>query len=651
MKHILHYSEKSDSELISKYFQDKEQVIASVFTVENFTWEANLLNSVESVLSENLAFDLHFDMIIDGGQEAIQEYYRQISVGSNSILEKAKRYTSDLTTINESLDLLKQQLKQRALHFLNEQTASLGGLDIINQVNQLLTKPVSAPATGISAPATGISAPAAPSELDSAFDNVLGTQKPASAEGDWSSWSGVYTKIKNLLSAITEGGSPIGILHLLLDLASFVPAIGPLFDIINSCIYFYRGNQPNAPKGMWLLGTISLISGVTFGAGQVFKGLKFGAKSTAEVIEQMAKGGSRAGIEALSKVPAKEKGVVVKLLSFIARNVGVALGKATSLLGKSTEKIIGKLSSYIPFIGKPLEKVFGMIGTTLTKYGEKMAKFSKDFAEVEKGVLKGGAKEGAEIAAKNSVKKMLGKGGIMEVDAKGVVTVLDSSGKEIGRFSKEVLTSPELWGRKAPGLFGKGEEKVAAGYFNGATKASEMSVLAGATRLLKGAAKATGNVAKLMILLGKQAIKVMFGEEALADNKYTEKELEYWGNSAFNSYMDNLRKKQEKETGAVYKPDVILDSSEKEAFEHITKYQQNYAKLTGQPDIITVVYDKYGSQDTENQFKDFWGSVAEGKVKRDGAKDKIEHNSDKESSNESFIRMKHITSFSKFHLR
>jgi hypothetical protein len=97
--------------------------------------------------------------------------------------------------------------------------------------------------------------------------------------------------------------------------------------------------------------------------------------------------------------------------------------------------------------------------------------------------------------------------------------------------------------------------------------------------------------------------------------------------------LEFLKKKEE--TGAVYVPSLDLDSSEKEVFDRVTNYQNNYAKLFGERTLIPVIYNKYGNEDVEEEFADLWKEIGEGSVK-------------KEKVTESLSPLRYIIPYSKF---
>ena len=80
--------------------------------------------------------------------------------------------------------------------------------------------------------------------------------------------------------------------------------------------------------------------------------------------------------------------------------------------------------------------------------------------------------------------------------------------------------------------------------------------------------------------------------------KWSKKEVEGHGNGAFNDWINRKLKEEREKTGAVYVPALNLDSQDQEVVDRITDYQNHFAKLHGQPNIMQVVtktYDKEGA--------------------------------------------------------
>lgn len=635
MKYIAPYGAQPEPvALINEYFKGNEHIFASVLTFENIEWEAKMLNLAEMSIPENLVFDLHLDMILNQGTKAVTNYYKELISGKNEILEQAKikLKVPNSTKINEAAEIFRLRVKDRLTTLLTEQAAA--ALSLTNPFGGLAASlmggvpPVTAPAT----PATPTTSAAragqiagTPEEFDAALAGGAATQN---SEG------GVFGFLKNLYYGITEDGSSIGILHLVLDILGLLPgAYGAIADIINAIIYFIRGK--------WLLGCISLIAALVFGAGDMIKLLKPGAKAAEPVIAAIIKGGGKGGGEILAKLPAKESGPAIKLLRFIAKNVVEALGKATDMLGKFFEVFIAKVVGWIPFIGKPLKGFFETIGKAFSKQGENLGKFSKEFGEAEKVAINLAAKD-ADVA----VEAMLKDSKIaMEIDpVTNTAKIIGSDGKLLTKeFPAEHLV--KAFDKKAPGLFAVGEEKAIAKYYSSvASSNTKMLEEVGAYFLKKGWG-ATKGIGKLSLFIGKQVLKLITGIDPQKAG-YKEEEIMYQGNSAMQTFFAQEIHKQKEETGAVYLPAANFDSSEKETFDRITNYQNNYAKLFGQPSIIPVIYKKYG--DTDDQFEDFWNSVRKGTVDTPELENIATYSEKEKGVKESLSHLRYIIPYSRF---
>jgi len=622
MKHVTPYQSQPEAvQLLSQYFTGTDHIFSNILTVENIKWEAHLIDIAESVIPEQLCFDLHFDMIIAGGSKAVTQYYKGLINGKNEILEKAKLQLGGASsrTINEAAYQFNQTIKDKFVSLLTEASAdgTVNPIEFFKDKLGSLFNPAQAAQAAQVVP-LNLSPEA---EVDAA---LAGGEYSPGKDGS------TFGLLKSLWDSLTEGGSAIGILHLVLDIIGIIgdfvfPGAGAIADILNACIYFYREK--------WILGTISLIAGVIFGAGDVLKLFKPAAKSMESVMMATAKG-SRAGSEALSRVPLKERGLVVQGLRYIAKTIGGVLGTATGILGKFFDSFIAKIVGWVPFIGKPLKAFFENVGQTFVKYGDTMKNFSGGFAKVESEILVGTVKD-----ANSALNKMYKTGGKYEVDgATKLVKITDGNGKVLGEFSQEILTDPKFWGRKAPNLFRSTREMNA--YYRGIKSGNRTLGGAIATSLGKVVGKAIKNTSRLALFVGKQVIKYITDMDP-AEAGYTSEEVEYWGNSALQSWIDSELKKRKEETGAVYIPALELDSSDKETFERITNYQNEYAQMFGQPTIIPVIYNKFGNEEAEDEFDEYFEYL-----RKEANKPKDVTPKEKET-NES-VSFKHIIPFYKF---
>jgi hypothetical protein len=235
--------------------------------------------------------------------------------------------------------------------------------------------------------------------------------------------------------------------------------------------------------------------------------------------------------------------------------------------------------------------------------------------------------------ANKSIEDAVKAGGKLEVDAAGKsVEVFSKSGKSLGTYPVDVLTDPKVWNKKAPGMWKMDAPTPtqAARYTNG--------IINGVPVLSRSLAKLAGkkikSVARLTSFVGKQIIKLTTGDDWQSAG-YTESEADYYGSAAFSEWIHNELKKEKEETGATYVPALILDGADKETFDRVVKYQNNYAKLFGQPTIIPVIKEKADAK-TQKEFDEFMDAI------KKGAK-----STENKNVSES-LGLRHIISFSDF---
>ena len=636
-----HTDSYNSTELIAQYFKIHEKQIAQAISWDTISWEANSINIAESCISDSMAFDLHFDMIVNQGANAVTNYYKGLINGKNEILERAKVIVKapSVAKIDESLAQFKKAAKIKLTKMLNENTA-LGAVDSASIANfqkqftdalqavKSKVTPGQTASTGTAAPAAKIDpSTATAAEVDQALSG-------GSAKQDKD--IGIFGTVRDLWNAVTEGGSAIGILHLVLDIIGvvgdfIVPGVGAVADIINAIIYFIRGK--------WMLGVISLIAGLLFGAGDALKLLKGSAGVAEKVMMKTAEKGTKEGAEALAKVSTKEQGGVIKLLRYIAKNISGVIGKAIEMLGKFIEGFVAKMVGWIPLIGKPLKGFFEKIGQFFGRFAEKMTNFSKGFSKVESEALQLAAKE-----ADSTLEAFFKSEGEMTINAStGMVKCTDKAGNVVGKeFSAELLSNPKIMNSKFPNLFKAGEKEMIAKYYTSVSKSGSKfteNTISNLVNLKLASARAA---AKLPFFIGKQVVKLITGKP-FQDAGFKKEEVEYWGNAALQSWIQDKARKRREDTGATYIPATNLDSSDKETFDNIVKYQNTYAKLFDQPQVIPVVYDKYGRDDDE-ETKEFWDEVE----KDSKPIDKSEPAKTKKETNESVSNLKYIIPYSNF---
>jgi hypothetical protein len=576
----LNESQIQQLDALNSVFNATEPRLSKILTFDNLVNEAHALRVIESRIPESLRFDLHLDMILSKGESTVTDYYRSMSTGTNYILEAARKILPDSPAITESIESFREYLGS----MLNEESLSLGM-------------------------PTGASS----SSIDTAISG--GALQPRSG--------GFWGTLRSLWGAVTEGGSVIGIIHFIIDIIGLVgdfifPGVGVVADIINAIIYAIRGE--------WLMCAISVIAAVVIGAGDALKLVRFAAKPGQKVLATLAKeGGAKGAAEMLAKLPAKEKGGVIKLLTGIFGNLGGALGKCTSLFGQFVSAF-GKVTSYIPGLGGALKWIFDGLGKTLTNFGKSMTLCSANFKL---------ATTASKKAAAATVDATLKGGGDFVFDGPWV-KVFNKEGKQVGKYPTKQfekisgealadLTAKKAGSKEASKILYKNGDDVAK-----VTKTLESPIVQESMRkraynffdttpFWKGSRRF---VKDLPFFLGKQIYKLIFGTSWVdgASNKWSKREVLGHGNGAFNDWIDDKLKEEGKQDKIL-----ILDSDDQEVVDKVTDYQNHFAKLNNERSIMHVVTKQYDKNGPGAEFADFFDQIAKGEVTRGGAGDMVDH--------------------------
>ena len=557
---------------MNKFFETNGPLLSKVLTFDNLINEAHVLNTIESSIPESLRFDLHLDLIFNKG---VTDYYKSMSSGKNSILEAARKVFPNSQHITESIESFREYL----ISMINEEALTLA-----------------MPTDG-----STISAPL----------------EPRKGGGFWGT-------LKSIMSALTEGGSPFGILHFILDILGLVgdfiiPGAGAVIDIINAIIYFCRGE--------WLMGSISIIAAVVVGVGAGLKLLRWAAKPGQKVFGVLAKKeGAKEAAEILAKMPAKEKGGVLKLLTTIIGSIGGALGKATSLLGKFIQAFgDNRLVRLVPGLSASLKPIFDGLGTVITAFGKKVSLIGANFKLATtaakktaslniEAALKSGGKyvtDGPFVKVLNKEGKVIGKYPTSQFDnlagdaltaittkkagKKAAARILYKKGRDIKRVA-DTLSNPKIQ---------EGFRKRAYDYFGNTVWKQGMKRF---------------SIKNLTFFLGKQIYKIIFGTSWVdgANAAWSKSEVEGHGNGALNDWIDDRMGDKKNKT-------LLLDSQDQEVVDRITDYQNHFAEITGEPRIINVVTDNLEKDGPAKEFEDFFAEVAKGKVTRGGKGDMVDH--------------------------
>lgn len=163
-------------------------------------------------------------------------------------------------------------------------------------------------------------------------------------------YESLWSSVKEFLKAITEGGSAIGILHLILDLVGLIPGetigipIGTVANVINGLIYFARG--------MYFMGILSMIAAIPF--NYVGKALKIALTPFTKVLNVLGK-----GIMSADSIVIKTASAELKLAAGIEKAKQLANGlqalvkfiksvavQALKAIGKFLDPIIAPLTGF-----------------------------------------------------------------------------------------------------------------------------------------------------------------------------------------------------------------------------------------------------------------------------------------------------------------
>jgi len=555
-------------DFINAEFPKYQKQLFSTVTFENLVSEAHSLNAIESAVPSEISLGIHFDKIFESAGNRVKDYYTNLSLGKNQILEEARALGLTTQQINEAIDDFRNFIK----HKLFEEAMALG------------------------APVEGT--------MDGFGTALSGGEKKAPAAG--SKWT-ILGTLKKVWNALTEGGSVIGIIHFIIDIIGLVgdfifPGVGVVADIINAIIYAIRGK--------WMLAIISLIAAIIMGAGDGLKLFKPVAKPAEAIFVKLAKKG---GVEEAAEVLAKtgSKGPVMRFLGLLASMVGTALSKASTLLAKFIQGI-GKIVSWIPGLGGLLRPIFDGLGGILTKFGDSMSLFASNFKLLEKGAVK----ELDDLVAKNTFSRITPDGKFVEFVTKDAKVV---------RFpADDVAKAYNIVNPKNKFLFKNSKEwtQYHKAVASPAVKAAFRDRIGAFLKTRFNAETVAAFKTRLPYFIGKQIYKLIFGSDFVpGKSKWSKDEVEGHGNGAFNDFINRRIEEEKRKTGADYVPSLVLDSTDQEAFDKITDYQNHYAQISGKPSIMHVVYDKADESPDAKQFKTFFDKVAAGEVKRGGSGD------------------------------
>jgi hypothetical protein len=426
---------------------------------------------------------------------------------------------------------------------------------------------------------------------------------------------GILETLKNLLNTLTEGGTPIGILHLVLDFIGIVGdsfnlvgiPVGMVADFINAMIYFFRGK--------YILGIISLLAMIPFG-GTVALGFKGVAKSFSKPFSKLlGKGAGKEIAKESAEVLAKQSGGIFakskRFLNFIkksAASIAANISKAISFL---LESVIAKAVGWVPFIGKPLKKFF----TKIADYGKIIADNLTTFAKTVDGpIATQMTKKAAENFAKME-KALATKGGKVVKEGDHLIITAGKGAKPEKILIDEISTFSNI-SKKFPDGPMKSVLKTSddvADYYVFLSKAGGKSknyLDKVADLFVYKGLKVRG----LRSFIAKQFVKFL-GESGKALSEYEKQAMsDIVTTREINDRMNEFAKNERKRLGADYvvpyvdqllkdNPDTEL--REDELANDLQRHLNYNAKRLGLPGFPEYVYAK-AKEEKENELAEFY---------------------------------------------
>jgi len=335
--------------------------------------ETAIIARAESSIPADILIELELKLLIEKGLKGVDNHHRNLVKGKNSMINSLSNYNipkSEIARINEAFKSIPNNLKSIRL---NEDDAALSSTE---------------------------------QSTSSIIQNNLKAD-PNVPESSMASLPGMF---KSILSGLTEEGSFLGVLHLMLDivglLGDFFPPVGVIADVLNGVIYMVRAM--NGDKSKYILALISFIAAVIPFGGDILKGLfkttvagktvvKFTADymggigaagvKTADIIGTTAIHVSDDAISLLAS--AGPKGT--DALTYIAKASKKALPLAKQVLDTFFKDFLGAAVKWIPGIGKPLQRFFASIADMFDKFFKVSTKLADDvpviLSKVEMGVI------------------------------------------------------------------------------------------------------------------------------------------------------------------------------------------------------------------------------------------------------------------------
>ena len=554
------------------------------FSLESLAHECRTIDQIESLIPFETRFEIELRSILEGKKDLLLSRYRLSSSKGNPILESVLR---DLPS--GQVELLREKSKEFIQEF-----QSL-------RVNEQASIPTSV---------QGLESEYG-KDLDNVLQNIKSTTDLPSTDSD----SGIFSILKNILKAVTEDGSPIGIFQFILDIVGLVgDAFGPvglIADMLNALIYairWFMGGQKDDSM-MWLALLSFIGAFIPFGGSalsMMVKGSKAG-RETLEIITRLSSKGGTATIDsATRKLITDAAPESIKALQYIAKSTDTALNAAAKLMEDFFGKFLTAATGWLPVIGGPLKGLFTNVGKMFRVFQSKAQKLARDIPRVMDAshvdefsdFFKAASKKGARITSKGD--------DLIVTTSKGTKTLKASTlrGADLikSRFGGTM-------GSQLEKKLAKANVKMGEFYLDLLQNAKRTErVLDAARGVIKLGGKTIGLSGRLALFMGKEIIKIT-GEDPL---NISDAELEAFGYAAINGRMkDLLNKRIEEDPNIAYTVPYMDAIEDQESVDILNNTLNAQAEKFGLPEITDVVYykNKDGFENLPQDIQDFFNGV------------------------------------------
>lgn len=625
--------------IVTEEFAD---ILEKRLSYESILEEAEYLNKIEEGISDDIKFQIELNTILEKGGSI--EYYKELLNDNNKILEKASEQLDEdqIKQIYESYKIVTEKLKssrvnEQDMTFASSKVKDEFGQNFNDVISDMFNKDKKVQTTE---PQTNQQVSG---EISKEVDNIAAEDLPSDDKS-------FLDHLKRIGSAITEGGSPIGILHLILDIigvvGDFFGPVGLIADILNGLIYMLRGK--------YLLAIISFAAAVIPFAGPIFKNIfkvsKIGTESMKITNKMFGKTVTGVGIDASKgamRMAAEAAPQTKEALKYVAKVNKGSLGKVGNLIEGFFKNFLAKITGWLPFIGKPLKKLFNHLGDQFATFSTKANKFSDD-------ILIGLKK--AELDTLNSFFEMARRPGSKIVTKGDSLVVISKKGMVLEKVPSHLLKSGDNIVERVGKTYGDNINK----YMDAVYK-SERNVAKFYDDLLTIARKNEGLYGKvnrwgttsiiprhaMVYFIGKQVVKYL-QSLGLMGSGVTDMETEAHGSAAVHNSMQDITNDYLKNNpDAAYVVPYVDQFENKGAMQVLIDTHNDYAKAMGLPKIGMVGY--YASQQSSKLPEEVREMYDKAYPELKGKKNPIEKEDlKKENIKESKSNLKYLRSYDDF---